>query len=121
MTWGESHFPLLGPMGVLGRRCCLGWRQHLKTGAQDFLLPRPFPELRQMCDAVNRRDAIDLSCAESLRLFPFLEKASPLSSDRADDFLMLVLRELRGQFSHQAVQTKWTMNIFSGHARAGQE
>ena len=72
-----------------------------------------------MCDAVNRRDTVNLSCAGSLRLFTFLGKAFPLSSDRADDFLMTVLRELRSQFSHQAVQTKWTMNIFSGTSEGG--
>lgn len=76
-------------------------------------------ELRQMCDAMNTQDAINLSCAESLSLFPFLQKAFPLSSDRADDFLMLVLRVLRSQFSHQAVQTKWTMTMFSGTCKGG--
>lgn len=72
-----------------------------------------------MCDAMNTQDAINLSCAESLSLFPFLQKAFPLSSDRADDFLMLVLRVLRSQFSHQAVQTKWTMTMFSGTCKGG--
>lgn len=40
-----------------------------------------------MCDAMNTQDAITTGCAESLSLFPFLQKAFPLSSDRADDFL----------------------------------